>query len=268
VRRSLSVSLLLMAAALALPFPSKTQQPAPQQQPQQPAAQASPQSPGAPAPAAAPQGPPATAPPQRVLNTVVLDPGHGGTDSGARGATGAIEKDVVLLMSRAVRSELVRQGLRVVMTREGDQNPSFDDRAAIANAQRNAVFISLHVASTGATGTARVYFFDFSGFPETAPVAGRLLTWDTAQKPFVELSRRLADLMQVELAQKFPKSREISSGVPVRALRSVAAPAVAVEISSVTASDPDALVAMAPPLAAAIARTVSVFKPIYEAGAK
>jgi N-acetylmuramoyl-L-alanine amidase len=263
VRRSLSVSLLLMAAALALPFPSKMQQSAPQQpqqqqQPQPPPPQAPPQS----------QAPPAMAPPQRILTAVVLDPGHGGTDSGARGATGAIEKDVVLLMSRAVRSELARQGLRVTMTREGDQNPSFDDRAAIANAQRNTVFVSLHVSSTGTAGTVRVYFFDAPGFPETASVAGRLLTWDTAQKPFVELSRRLADLIQVELAQKFPKSPEISSGVPVRALRSVAAPAVAVEISSVTALDPGALEAMAPPLAAAIGHAVNAFKPIYEAGAR
>jgi N-acetylmuramoyl-L-alanine amidase len=257
-----------MAAALALPFPSRTQQPAPQeqQQPQAPALQASPQAQGAPVPGAPLQSLPATAPPQRVLGTVVLDPGHGGADSGARGATGAIEKDVVLLMSRAVRSELERQGLRVVMTREGDQNPSFDDRAAIANAQHNAVFVSLHVSSTGTAGTARVYFFDVSGFPETASVAGHLLTWDTAQKPFVELSRRLADLMQVQLAQKFAKSPEISSSVPIRALRSVTAPAVAVEISSVTALDPNALEAMAPAFAAAIARAVNAFKPIFEAG--
>jgi N-acetylmuramoyl-L-alanine amidase len=247
-----------MAAAVALPFPSKTQQAAPQQQ-EQPQATTPP-------PSQQPQAVPATAPPQRVLSTVVLDPGHGGADSGARGATGAIEKDVVLLMSRAVRSELERQGLRVVMTREGDQNPSFDDRAAIANAQHNAVFVSLHVSSTGTAGTARVYSFDVSGFPETASVAGRLLTWDTAQKPFVELSRRLADLMQVQLAQKFAKSPEISSGVPMRALRSVTAPAVAVEISSVTALDPNALEAMAPALAAAIARAVNAFKPIFEAG--
>jgi N-acetylmuramoyl-L-alanine amidase len=270
VRRSLSVSLLLIAAAVTLPFPSKTQRPTPQQQqqPQPPAQQASPQSQGAPVPGTPLQSLPPTAAPQHVLSTVVLDPGHGGTDSGARGATGAIEKDVVLLMSRAVRSELERQDLRVVMTREGDQNPSFDDRAAIANAQHNSVFVSLHVSSTGTAGTARVYFFDVSGFPETASVAGRLLTWDTAQKPFVELSRRLADLMQVQLAQKFPKSPEISLGVPVRTLRSVAAPAVGVEISSVTALDPNALEAMAPALATAIGRAVNAFKPMYEAGGR
>ena len=208
---------------------------------------------------------------------VVLDPGHGGTDPGARGSTGAVEKDVVLLLARAVRFELERQGLRVVMTREGDQNPSFDDRAAVANAPGDAVFLSFHVSSTGQFGAARAYSFNFpplvappAGPPSATafPTAAGLREWDEAQRPYADLSRRLADLLQVQFPQRFSGSPDIPSSVPVRGLRSVAAPAVAIEVSSVSVEDPKSLEALAAPLAAAVAHAVAAFRPIYEAAVK
>jgi N-acetylmuramoyl-L-alanine amidase len=235
------------------------------------------------------QMPPLPSPPQRVLSVVVLDPAHGGTDPGARGANGAVEKDIALTYARAARAELERQGFRVVLTRDGDQNPSFDDRAAIVNALHNAVLISLHVSSTGPAGTARAYSYDFSQAPEMpapspaapptnapplppAPPAPTIppgmIPWEMAQKPFVDQSRRLADVLQVELSKKFGGSPQASTPAAVRGLRSVTAPAVAVEISSVTAADQKTLEAMAPQLAAAIARAVTAFKPLYGAGAK
>jgi N-acetylmuramoyl-L-alanine amidase len=219
----------------------------------------------------------------RRLAVVVLDAAHGGTDPGARGANGVVEKDVVLALTRIVRSELERLGFRVVLTREGDQNPSFDDRAAIANAQHGGIFISLHVSSTGPGGTARAYSYESSAAPTIIPVqtspAGAPATpparipagwieWDTAQKPFADQSRRLADVLQVELSQKFPGSPEISSAAAVRELHSIAAPAAAVELSSVTVDDAITLQAMAPALATAIGRAVLAFRPLYESEGK
>ncbi len=217
------------------------------------------------------------------LAVVVLDAAHGGTDPGARGANGVVEKDVVLALSRIVRSELERLGFRVVLTRDGDQNPSFDDRAAIANAQHGAIFISLHASSTGPGSTARAYSYEFSAAPtiipvqtsptgapakRSAPVPAGWIEWDTAQKPFTDQSRRLADVLQVELSQKFPGSPEISSAAAVRELHSVAAPAAAVELSSVTVNDARTLQAMAPALATAIGRAVLAFRPLYESEGK
>ena len=89
----------------------------------------------------------------------MINPAHGGTDNGARGQNGSVEKDVVLVFARMVRSEFERQGYRVVMTRNDDSNPSYEDRAAIANAYRDAIFISFHVSSTGQIGTARAYSY-------------------------------------------------------------------------------------------------------------
>ena len=74
--------------------------------------------------------------------------------------------------------------------------------------------------------------------------------------------------MQGEFVQRFAGSPPYSTSVPVRALRSVTAPAVAVEISSVSAQMPDALAALGDPLAAAIARAITAFRPASSGGTK
>ncbi len=205
----------------------------------------------------------------------MIDPAHGGTDSGARGQSGEVEKDVVLIFARMLRSEFERQGYRVVMTRNDDSNPSYEDRAAVANGYRDAIFISLHVSSTGKTGTARAYSYQFAapvaafsptGGAGSAPVAGArgggLILWDQAQQSFVEASHHFADVLQAQLAQKFSGSPAVSTRVAMRELRSVAAPAVAVEVSSVSVTNPNTLLVMGAPLAAAIARGVQALRPL------
>ena len=196
----------------------------------------------------------------------MLDPAHGGTDSGARGDN-AVEKDVVLQLARSVRATLEGQGYHVVMTRSDDSNPSYDDRAALSNAYRDAIFISLHASSTGTAGTVRAYFMQFAApIPPASAAAARpapvvtLALWEQAQRPYLAASHRLADLMQGEFAQSFQGSPPLSAAVPVRGLRSVTAPAVAVEISSVSTETVDALAASGEPLGAAIARAIATFR--------
>ena len=193
----------------------------------------------------------------------MLDPGHGGTDTGARGAAGIAEKDLVMQFARALRAELERLGYRVAMTRNDDSNPSYDDRAAFGNAYRDAIFVSLHVSSTGKIGTARTYYYQVSPAP-SAPSASPSspITWEDAQRPFAETSRRLANLVQIELSHRFAGSPNAPTPVAVRSLRSVGAPAVAVEISSVVASDTVAVTSLVGPLANSVARGVVAFHPI------
>lgn len=230
-----------------------------------------------------PQPLPSTAP-QPSGFVVVLDPAHGGTDSGARGDSGVVEKDLVLQFARAAKSDIERQGYRVIMTRNDDSNPSYDDRAATANAHRDAIYISLHVASSGTIGTARAYYYQFwtpispalssptgasagageaqSGAlvaPTPATNSG-LLSWQEAQRPYQDTSRRLADILQIQLAQAFAGSPATATGAEERELRSVVAPAAAVEISSVSVPDPKTLAALASPLGASVAKTVAMFR--------
>jgi N-acetylmuramoyl-L-alanine amidase len=195
------------------------------------------------------------------LNIVVLDPAHGGTDPGARGTGGIRESEIVLDFASQVRRALEAQGFQVVQTRQGNENPSFDDRSAIANAQNGAVFVTLHIASTGLPGTVRVYVN--SDLPATTADAVGLISWDRAQTPFQGLSRKLGDFVQALLAQRFKGSPGTAQTAAVRQLRTTAAPAIAVEVSSVVVENRADLDRMAPGVADAIAIGVAEFRPSY-----
>lgn len=209
----------------------------------------------------APGTPPQTPPAQRQApSIVVLDPAHGGTDLGARGAGGVRESEILLLFAAQVRRALESMDFQVMQTRQGNENPSFDDRSAIVNSQRGAVLVSLHVGSTGLPGTVRVYVMsDLSASND----ATGLIPWDRAQAPFLPLSRRFGDIVQGFLAPRFKGSPNTAQAAAVRQLRTTAAPAIAVEISSVSMEDRDALDRMAPGVADAIARGASAFRPLY-----
>jgi N-acetylmuramoyl-L-alanine amidase len=190
----------------------------------------------------------------------VLDAAHGGTDPGARGTGGIRESEIVLDLSLQVRRALELEGFQVVQTRLGNENPSFDDRSAIANAQRGAVFVTLHISSTGLPGTVRVYVN--SDLPAVTNSIG-LIPWDHAQTPFLGLSKKFGDLVQGTLVQRFKGSPDMAQAAAVRQLRTTAAPAIAVEISSIVVEDRSELDHMAPGVADAIARGSAAFKPSY-----
>lgn len=215
----------------------------------------------------APVAPPAPQPVTPHLAVVVLDPAHGGADQGARGSWGIAESDVVLSYARLVRISLEEQGLRVILTRQANEDPSFDDRSKLANAQHGDIFISLHVSSTGQPGTVRVYSLPQAATASVPPHTG-LISWDHAQSGYRDLSQRLAELIQIQMAQNFHGSPEIPLPAAVRQLRTIAAPAVAIEVSSVSVQDRGPLDKMGPALGDAVARAVAAFRIVYESGGK
>lgn len=82
------------------------------------------------------------------IQTVVIDPGHGGKDPGSEGPTGLKEKDVVLDIALRLR-ELLRkdprtENIKVIMTRESDVFIPLGDRTKIANQEKGDLFISIH----------------------------------------------------------------------------------------------------------------------------
>ena len=93
--------------------------------------------------------PPQPAQPRaKSFTTIVLDPGHGGKDPGARGHRGTEEKDITLKVALKLRDLLSRQqGVRVLMTRERDEFIELEDRAKFANGQGADLFVSIHVNS-------------------------------------------------------------------------------------------------------------------------
>lgn len=101
---------------------------------------------------------------------VVLDPGHGAEDSGAKGKQGVEEKRAVLDIARRVRSHLAAAGLVVYMTRENDRFIELEQRAQLAKRWGADVFVSIHLnsaASRSAKG-AESYILAAEGFTSTA----------------------------------------------------------------------------------------------------
>ena len=116
--------------------------------------------------------------PHRVPNagkvqTVVLDPGHGGYDRGQVSRYG-YEKDFALDVARKLRPMLLAKGLRVIMTREGDYFVPLEVRAQIANSARDSIFVSIHFNATNddpnATGF-EIFSFTPRGAPSTSDSA-------------------------------------------------------------------------------------------------
>jgi N-acetylmuramoyl-L-alanine amidase len=103
------------------------------------------------------------------VQTIVLDPGHGGYDKGATSRFGC-EKDYTLDVARQLRPLLKAKGYRVLMTREGDYFVPLEVRARIANAAPNAIFVSIHFNAAdnnpSATGF-EIYSLTPRGAPST-----------------------------------------------------------------------------------------------------
>ena len=87
---------------------------------------------------------------------ICVDPGHGGSDTGALSPHGWFEKDVNLMQARAIRAALEKAGFQVVMTRDDDSFPALYDRPKKAYDGRMDAFISVHHNATAANRNPRV----------------------------------------------------------------------------------------------------------------
>jgi N-acetylmuramoyl-L-alanine amidase len=115
---------------------------------------------------------------REATRTIVLDPGHGGTQAGARGPNGLDEASVALSIALRVRRLLARAlpEVRVVLTRDSDRAVSLEERSAIANALDAELFVSIHLnASTAGSdkGGVSTYVLDTSDDVQALRLAAR-----------------------------------------------------------------------------------------------
>jgi N-acetylmuramoyl-L-alanine amidase len=116
--------------------------------------------------------------------TVVLDPGHGGNETGAVGPGGLQEKDVNLAVAKDLMTVLEAEGATVVLTRTGDYNVTLATRADIAKALHPVAFVSIHHNAdpdgpTSGPGTETYYQI---ANPDSKRLAG--LLWEEESKAF------------------------------------------------------------------------------------
>lgn len=197
-----------------------------------------------------------------ALRTVVLDPGHGGDEHGARGPAGTLEKDVTLDVARRLKAAIEgRLGVRVLLTREEDRLVPYDERASIANNNKADLFISLHANASprpDARG-AEVFYLSLDGFsPEARRAAeqpqGRslpqvgggsrdvqLILWEMAQARHLAESAVFAGLIDAELRTRVEMSPRPVQQAPLRVLVAANMPAVLVEMGFISNPEQETL---------------------------
>lgn len=108
------------------------------------------------------------------FHTVILDPGHGGYDNGAKAVKGLPEKMLTLDVARRVKPLLEARGYRVIMTRTTDVFIPLGGRTGISNAHPDAAFVSIHFNSASRRAANGVETFYYN--PRSAPFARNILS--------------------------------------------------------------------------------------------
>jgi len=199
--------------------------------------------------------PPALASPKAGVQTVILDPGHGGDDSGVHGASGTLEKQITLEVARRVKAALESKlGVRVLLTRDDDRTLGLDERTAEANNNKGDLFVSLHMngAPVPSVSGASVLFMrldregeetrrEAGAQAQALPVLGggtriiETIRWDLAQARHVDGSERLANLLVAALdGQHVTLSPQPVQGAPLRVLAGLDMPGVLFEMGYLT----------------------------------
>lgn len=202
-------------------------------------------------------------PPRRTRRVVVLDPGHGGIETGAVGPRGLVEKDIALDIARRVRTALAGDDVTVVLTRDGDRHVELDERTAIANHNRADLFVSIHLNASRRTKAqgAETYYLsseatddearrlaglenasaadpgNASAMPELRERGLDMVLWDLAQNQYLAESAALAEEVQAELNRLAGTRDRGVRQAPFRVLVGATMPAILVEVGFITSPD-------------------------------
>ena len=173
------------------------------------------------------------------IHTIVIDPGHGGTDTGCIGSGGYAEKDFALATALALRDELKKStGFRILLTRSDDRDLSGLARTNLAASERKAVLISIHA---GASYSPKANGFDvYAPIFDSAP-----LRWSEegglGAEECGQLSLRLAQAVSESMAVKSATESRGARPVRLRMFRDTSTPGILVEAGFLTNASEEAL---------------------------
>jgi N-acetylmuramoyl-L-alanine amidase len=191
------------------------------------------------------------------VQTIVIDPGHGGIDPGATGHQGLKEKDVALDIALRLRDKLVESGhYRVLLTREDDRKMFLKERVAFAKKHRADLFISTHINALPAGANDLNYVETYYFGPHTDQQSLALAEKenhgsDYAMGEFREVISRIGDTLKTEESEQLANSiqkhlyrnlsrrnRDLldagSKAGPFMVLLGVEVPSVLVEVSCIS----------------------------------
>jgi N-acetylmuramoyl-L-alanine amidase len=213
---------------------------------------------------------------ERAGPLVVIDPGHGGEDQGARGPGGEQEKDITLAVSRLLVQRLQTSGIAARLTRESDETMSLVDRTALANRLKADVFVSVHLNASPAKGArgAETYFMNADATDAQAAQAAerenatasrdglQLILWDLAHVANLNASSQLATGIQGQLNALHGITDRGIKQAPFVVLTGATMPAALVEVGFL--SNPDEAQRLLTPefeeqIATAVAQAIVTF---------
>ena len=191
-----------------------------------------------------------------VKKIIVLDPGHGGKDYGAKGIKGLLEKDVVLDIAFKLKKMIKKKfGYKVFLTRNKDVFIPLKERTAIANAKKADIFISIHANASKHKKASGIetYYLDFAKSERALETAARenkvplssirddvqYILADMVANTKMNESSQLAGIIQTNLIQgmrkKFKKIKNLhAKGGPFYVLYGANMPSVLVETSFIS----------------------------------
>jgi len=203
--------------------------------------------------------------PQDGFRTIVIDPGHGGSEIGAVGPTGLTEKFVAFDISQRLHDLIEeRLGLDVRLTREADVDKDLEQRTAFANNLKADIFVSVHANAYRGRGVrgAETFFLSDRATDDDArrlaavendaldlqgPASGdsdlQMLLWDMAQTEHLFESSVLAEMIQVRLNSLAGTADRGVKQAPFRVLRGANMPSVLVEVGFLSNPDEERLLA-------------------------
>ena len=210
--------------------------------PASPAASAAPAAAG---PAVSPDLPPSLGPPASAIQTIAIDPGHGGADQGVKGVSGTKEKDLTLAIARRLKAAIEAQlGIRVLLTRDDDRELQPDDRTAVANNNKVDLLVSLHANASlrPAAAGATIYYAAFDPVPVSSALAGvdrvptfsggmrdiELVPWGQAQTHHLSQSMAFAGILAERFTDRVALTAPGVDRAPLGVLESANMPAVLV----------------------------------------
>lgn len=191
-----------------------------------------------------------------VLRRIMIDPGHGGTDSGCVGVSGVAEKELTLKTSRRLARALESRVEWVGLTRDGDEYPTLEERTLAANLAESDALVSVHyncAANPAAVGI-ETFFLDPAGTTPGDEVPGReelgptrvvveygvgdelprLIFEDLRRLGATWLSARLADAVQAALIEHTGAYDRGVRQASFRVLRGAHMPAIVAELGFLT----------------------------------
>ncbi|HUJ12870.1 MAG TPA: N-acetylmuramoyl-L-alanine amidase [Thermoanaerobaculia bacterium] len=195
------------------------------------------------------------------IHTIVLDPGHGGKETGAIGPDGLMEKDATLNLCRKLADNIeTKLKTRVILTRTDDSVVPLDQRTAIANQYKADLFLSVHMNAAVVKDAhgSETYFLSLEASDElakkaaevenatasTPPVSGgndlKMILWDLAQQEYLNESSRFAQAIQEEMNRATGVQNRGVKQAPFKVLVGATMPAALVEVAFITNPEEEA----------------------------